>query len=202
VNWDDLTQDQRNVASSQEHLILVFGSAGSGKTTVALWCSRHFLESSNVKSWNRVLFLTFSRTAVREIARRSGRALANVRDRVEIQTFHSFANRVITSFGRYAGLGRTLPPFQSDAEARLLGRNNSHFGYDDLLPVALKIIKEPQIKRLFANRWPLVICDEFHDTDDLQWDMLRELSATARLVLLADLNQMMGLLLGEWVIFA
>ena len=190
MNWDDLTDNQRRVAIAQEQRILVFGGAGSGKTTLALWCARCFLQSTDAKNWQRAIFLTFSRTAVREIARRSGKALANVRDRVEIQTFHSFANRVINAFGRYAGIGRTVPPFQSDAEARLLGRSKSHLGYDDLLPLALRIIKQPRIKQLLSTRWPLVICDEFHDTDDLQWEILCELSDGARLVLLADLNQM------------
>ena len=190
MNWEDLTGHQRRAASASERRLLVFGRAGSGKTTVALWCARHFLKTSDAKTWNRVLFLTFSRTAVREISRRSGRALADVRDRVEVQTFHSFANRLIRCFGRYAGLGRKPPALQSDAEAKLLGRSEGHLCYDDLLPLALQVARQPRIKKLLSERWPLVICDEFHDTDDLQWELLCELSHRGRLVLLADPNQM------------
>ena len=190
MNWDELTDDQRRVASSQKRRLLVFGRAGSGKTTVALWCARHFLECSTPRSWYRVLFLTFSRTAVREIYRRSGRALANVRERVEIHTFHSFASRIIKSFGRYAGLGRDLPLLQSDAEAKLVGRDEHLLSYNDLLPLALEIIRTPKIKHLVSSRWPLIICDEFHDTDDIQWELLCELADGGRLVLLADPNQM------------
>ncbi|NGX46255.1 MAG: ATP-dependent DNA helicase Rep [Chlamydiae bacterium] len=193
MNWNDLTEEQKKVASSRERRVLVFGSAGSGKTMVALWCARHFLESSDAQSWHRVLFLTFSRSAVREIFRRSGRNLTQVRDRVEIQTFHSFANRVITSLGCYAGLSGNLPPFQTEAEAKLLkslGLSKSHLNYDALLPLSLQIIRTPRIKQLFSQRWPLIICDEFHDTDDVQWELLCELSEAGRLVLLADPNQM------------
>ena len=191
MRWEELTPDQKQVVTATQPRVIVFGGAGSGKTTVALWSARHFLLSPEAKRWHRVLFLTFSRTAVREIARRSGRALADVRDRVEIHTFHAFANRMVAAFGRYAGLGRNLPPFRSDAEAKLLGKSARHLSYNDLLPLAIKVIRTPDVRALVGQRWPLVICDEFQDTDNEQWELLLELSACgARLVMLADPNQM------------
>ena len=53
----------------------------------------------------RVLFLTFSRTAVTQILDRSRGVLKDVADRVDVLTFHGFAWRLITDFGRYAGYG-------------------------------------------------------------------------------------------------
>src|SRR5262245_43880789 len=155
MNWEDLTPDQKRVVTATEPRVIVFGGAGSGKTSVALWSARHFLLSPEAKPWHRVLFMTFSRTAVREIARRSGRALADVRDRVEIHTFHAFANRIVTAFGRYVGLGRNPPPFRSDAEAKLLGKSARHLSYEDLLPLALKVIRTPHVRALVGERWPL-----------------------------------------------
>lgn len=191
MKWDDLTPDQQEVVKATEQQVIVFGGAGAGKTTVALWSARNCLLSSGVKAWHRVLFLTFSRTAVREIARRSGRALADVRERVEIHTFHAFAHRIVTAFGRYAGLGRNLPPFRSDAEAKVFGRSTRHLSYEDLLPLALRLIRTPRVRELISQRWPLVICDEFQDTDNEQWELLAELVACgARLLMLADPNQM------------
>ncbi|MEW6431988.1 MAG: UvrD-helicase domain-containing protein [Myxococcota bacterium] len=191
MKWEDLTPDQQQAVMATEPRVIVFGGAGSGKTTVALWGARHFLRSPNAKPWHRVLFLTFSRTAVREIARRSGRALTDVREKVEIHTFHAFANRMVTAFGRYAGLGRDLPPFRSDAEGKLLGKSARHLSYDDLLPLALKVIRTPRVRDLVGQRWPLVVCDEFQDTDNEQWELLVELAACgARLLMLADPNQM------------
>jgi DNA helicase-2/ATP-dependent DNA helicase PcrA len=191
MNWEDLTPGQQRVVTAVQPRVIAFGGAGSGKTTVALWSARHCLLSPGAKPWHRVLFLTFSRTAVREIARRSGRALADVREKVEIHTFHAFANRIVTAFGRYAGLGRNLPPFRSGAEAKLLGKSSRHLSYDDLLPLALKVIRTPRVRDLVRQRWPLIICDEFQDTDDEQWELLVELSAGGgRLLMLADPNQM------------
>ncbi len=191
MNWDDLTPHQKQVVTATEPRVVVFGGAGSGKTTVALWSARYFLLSPQAKRWHRVLFLTFSRTAVREIARRSGRALADVGDRVEIHTFHAFANRIVTAFSRYVGLGRNPPPFRSEAEAKLFGKSARHLSYDDLLPLALKIIRTPHVRALLSQRWPLIICDEFQDTDNEQWELLVELSdCGGRLLMLADPNQM------------
>jgi DNA helicase II / ATP-dependent DNA helicase PcrA len=191
MKWEDLTADQQQVVTATTPRVIVFGGAGSGKTTVALWSARQFLLSPNADLWHRVLFLTFSRTAVREIARRSGRTLADVREKVEIHTFHAFANRMVTSFGRYAGLGRNLPPFRSDAEGRLLGKSARHLSYDDLLPLALQVLRTPRVRALVGQRWPLVICDEFQDTDNEQWELLVELAACgARLLMLADPHQM------------
>lgn len=45
MKWDDLTADQKNAAGSEARRLLVFGGAGSGKTTVALWCANQFLDS-------------------------------------------------------------------------------------------------------------------------------------------------------------
>jgi DNA helicase-2/ATP-dependent DNA helicase PcrA len=188
---EDLSQNQKQVVTAQNKKVIVLGGAGSGKTTAALWRARYFLEEKDPKSWHRVLFLTFSRTAVREIANRSKRILGPIEERVEIHTFHSFSNRMFKSFGRYAGYGIKLPHFCSGAEAKILGKSSDHIGYDDLLPIALKIIRRPCVKDLFKKRWPLIICDEFQDTDDRQWELLREISQDgAHLLLLADPNQM------------
>src|SRR5258708_38607411 len=100
MEWEELTPRQKEAASATDGRMIVFGAAGTGKTTVALWCARHFLESAAAKEWQRVLFLTFSRTAVREISRRSWRALAHVAGWAEIHTFPAFADRVILAFGR------------------------------------------------------------------------------------------------------
>lgn len=190
MKWEDLTRKQRDVIESQARKTIVFGGAGSGKTTVALWCARHLLEREGVAPWHRALFLTFSKTAVRELSTRAASAVREVNDRIEVHTFHSFSHRLLSAFGRYVGLGLGPPSLQSPPEEKLFGRDRSQFVYDDLLPHALKIIRDPLISRLLTQRWPIVVCDEFQDTDDLQWELLCALAENARLVLFADPNQM------------
>ena len=65
---EDLTPKQLEVVGAEDHSILVYGAAGTGKTTTAIWAARERLEHDLTDSWARALFLTFSRTAVNQIA--------------------------------------------------------------------------------------------------------------------------------------
>ena len=193
MRFDDLDCRQREVVSAvldADEKVLVIGRPGSGKTTTALWTARTYLEASNENPAPRVLFLTFSRTAVSQIMRRSPGVLASYSDRIEILTFHGLAYRLLKGFGRYAGYGTAAPSIQSKARSKLLGHDDSKLQYDDLIPGALAILQgSKRIRQLFARRWGLVICDEAQDTSIEQWRLLRIL-ASRKLLLLGDPNQM------------
>lgn len=190
IDEADLTPRQRDVIASTESLTVVLGGAGCGKTTVALWAARAELLRPETQPWQRVGFLTFSRTAVDQISSRSLAALAGLGDRVEVSTFHAFAYRLVRSFARYAGLGPTVPELQSEARARLFGANPDRLRYEDLVPLALRVLHAHRVRELVASRWPLIVCDEFQDTSADQWKLLRLLGRRSRLLLLADPHQM------------
>lgn len=132
MNRDDLTCRQVEVVESAEPLVVVVGGAGSGKTTAALWAAGEHLAREGISPAERVLFATFSRTAVGLIAKRSRAVLAEFGSRIEIHTFHSLSYRLLKAFGRYAGYGRETPAIESEARARLLGRDGTRLSYDDL----------------------------------------------------------------------
>jgi DNA helicase-2/ATP-dependent DNA helicase PcrA len=134
--------------------------------------------------------VTFSRTAVEQIRDRSSGVLSGIDPRVEIATFHGLAFRLARAFGRYFGHPME-PSIVGDARAKTLGSNSGEFSYADLLPTALQILRaNTPIGFLLRSRWSLVICDEFQDTDDEEWEFLRLVASDARLLLLADPNQM------------
>jgi DNA helicase-2/ATP-dependent DNA helicase PcrA len=169
---------------------LAIGGAGSGKTTAALWAARKAIESEDTPDSARALFLTFSRTAVEQIAERS-RRVDDLDHRVEVSTFHAFAMRILRGFGRYAGRGSEAPTIQSEAHRKLFGQDPDLLTYDELVPAAVGILRaSTRVGALAARRWPIVICDEFQDTSDDQWELLTVLGESARLVLLADPHQM------------
>ena len=73
MKFDDLDARQKQVVDAvlkSDGKTLVLGGPGSGKTTTALWTARTYLENSH-DSPARVLFLTFSRSAVSQIMIRS-----------------------------------------------------------------------------------------------------------------------------------
>ena len=167
----------------------MLGSAGTGKTTVSSWAARHHLEKDPT-GHSRVLFLTFSRTAVSQIISRSAGVTRGLEDRLEVATFHGLAYRLIRAFGRYVGFGTGVPEVQSAARQRLLGVEPDRLAYDDLVPAALRIVESPIVGDLVRSRWSMIICDEFQDTSDAQWRLLVWLAEGKRLLLFADENQM------------
>lgn len=190
MKFEDLTPRQREVVEATERVVVALGGPGSGKTTTALWAARHALAQPGIAAWQRALFLTFSRTAVGQIARRAPGVLIGGGGRIDVATFHGFAWRLIQAFGRYAGHGVTPPLLDSEARTRLFGRDPGRLSYDDLIPAALRLLRSRRMLHLVRRRWPLVICDEFQDTSDDQWELLTLLSGAGRLLLLGDQNQM------------
>lgn len=190
MNLEDLSDEQLAVGSAEGSVVLVLGGAGTGKTTAALWAARGAIERGEVGAHQKVLFLTFSRTAVSQIASRARGVFSGISDAIEVSTFHAFGLRMLQDFGKYAGLGPAVPRIQSAARNKLMGPDGTAISYDALISEAIRVIDTAAVGALAARRWPLVICDEFQDTNPDQWLLLDRLSSHARLLLLADPNQM------------
>lgn len=196
IDFTDLTPMQQQVADLTAPTALVLGGAGVGKTTTALWAARREITGHGGTAkvpTQRVLFVTFSRTAVAQIRSRSGGVLAGITEAVEILTFHGLAFRLLTAFGRYAGIGSEPPSLLGEARSKLLQESSgvARLAYGQLLPSALRLLEATgPISDLIKSRWAMVICDEFQDTDDDEWRLLQCLGEKARLLLLADPNQM------------
>lgn len=198
MKFSDLAPSQRAVVDASEQLIVAIGGPGCGKTSAALWAASAELEKIQTKPWQRVLFLTFSRTAVSQLQQRSaGIFRGKNASRIDVLTFDAFAHQMLGAWGRYAGHGQKLADIQSEAQKLLFGESTNSLAYEDLVPGAIELLESVEIERLVAGRWPLVICDEFQDTDDTKLKLLWRLhGAGARLVVLADPNQMIYQWLG------
>ena len=190
---EDLDLRQKEIIDGiigSDDSILVLGGAGTGKTTTALWAARTHLETASKIPPPRILFLTFSRSAVAQIVSRTPGILANSSNQIEIRTFHSLAYWLLRTFGRYAGYGTAPIVVQSNTRKKLRGDDAKRLRYDDLIPGAIEILKRSErVRRLIASRWSLIICDEAQDTNSEQWDLI-QLIAPPKLILLGDPNQM------------
>lgn len=198
-------EDQRAVIESVAPVLVVSGGAGTGKTTTAVAAARAHLEAADEKllrlrqeaarrgqrtqlpAATRVLFLSFSRTAVAQIIDRAANVIGELRPRLEVSTFHGFAWRVITGFGAHHG----YPPPQS-----VLSKANQTvpgappgLTYNQLMPAACQLLALAKVRDHYAGRYTLVICDEFQDTDATEWAFLQQIAPTARRILLGDVNQ-------------
>ncbi|MCX5173828.1 AAA family ATPase [Streptomyces antibioticus] len=197
--------EQQDVVESTAPVLVVLGGAGTGKTTTAVAAARRHLEDADERlalrrraahqagrrtrlpAPERVLFLSFSRTAVAQIIDRSSDVIGPLAPRLEVATFHGFAWRIINSFGPHHGY--PLPLAVLSEAQRLVGGAGPGLTYSQLVPTAMGLLGLDKVRSHYSSRYGLVICDEFQDTDDQEWQFLQQIAPTARRILLGDTNQ-------------
>ena len=192
-------EEQREIIDADDPVLLVLGGAGTGKTTTAAAAVRAHLERTDRRRAEttairqrtrtpvaRALFLSFSRSSIAQILKRTADLLGPYQPRVEITTFHSFAWRLLTRWGTAIGLDD--PQMLSESEAKLF-RADGTIRYQDMLPRALDLCAVPAVRAHLRTRWSIIVSDEFQDTDDRQFELLTTIRGSARLLLLGDPNQ-------------
>ena len=103
VDYDrELNDEQREVVLAGGGPILVIAGAGSGKTRTLVYRVSRLIESGHDPS--RLLLLTFTNKAAREMLRRVETLLAVDTRRLAGGTFHSVGNRLLRRFGARLGL--------------------------------------------------------------------------------------------------
>ena len=179
---------QEMVLDASDPVLIVLGGAGTGKTTVAAAAVRRITDEavSTGLGSRRGLFLSFSRSAVAQIIDRPADILGPQAPFVEITTFHAFAWHLIVGWG--AAIGLSTPTLISPSEAKLFG-SDSGITYNELLPLSLKLLEIPAIRRHFERRWAVIVSDEFQDTSDEQYELIMRIRGNARLLFLGDPNQ-------------
>jgi DNA helicase-2/ATP-dependent DNA helicase PcrA len=100
--FDDLNPEQRTAATHGAGPLLIVAGAGTGKTTT-LAARVACLVERGVRP-ERILLLTFSRRAAREMLQRAGQRAGAEAERVWGGTFHAVANRLLRVHGRALGL--------------------------------------------------------------------------------------------------
>ncbi len=91
--------DKRKAIISQTGHLLVLGGPGSGKTTIALFKAQG--RFATLKPGQEVLFLSFSRAAIRQVLLRCKEVLTPSQRRVVmVQTYHAFCMEMLEAHGR------------------------------------------------------------------------------------------------------
>ncbi len=197
----DLGENRRAVIREPGHA-LVLGGPGAGKTTLAILKAQAHMAS--VKPGQTILFLSFSKAAVQQILSRCRGVLENDELRqIEVRTYHSFCWELLKAHGRALrglpitmltpaseGVRRTQFPGDWSVERLRLLDEESCAAFDMFAHAAARLVEESRhIRALIADRHPMIILDEFQDSDDDQWRLVKALSSVVTAVFLADPEQ-------------
>ena len=182
--------------------MLVTGGPGCGKTTVALLKARERIQT--LEPGQTVLFLSFSRAAVQQIRDRMRDVLRrSERDRIEVSTYHLFCLRILESHGDLLTgtqpkilapgeerLRKSANPETWDAERDRLAVEEGVYTFDMFAPAAATVLERcVAVRKLVGTRYPLILLDEFQDTNDDQYRLVRALAPETVCVALADPDQ-------------
>lgn len=112
---DDLNPEQRAVAEATDGPVLVVAGAGTGKTRALTYRAAHLMRSGIVPE--RLMLLTFTNRAAREMLKRVSRLVPESQGRIWAGTFHAIGARLLREHADRLGYGQNFGILDSQ-EAR------------------------------------------------------------------------------------
>lgn len=113
-----LNKEQKEAVLATEGPLLIMAGAGSGKTRVLTHRIAHLIKDENVMPW-RILAITFTNKAAREMNERIVKLLDNQADGIWVSTFHALCVRILRRDAENIGFSRSFS-IADPAEQRTL----------------------------------------------------------------------------------
>lgn len=233
-----LSERQKEAASYTDGPLLIVAGPGSGKTRVMSHRLAYLTGAKGIPPY-RILAVTFTNKAARELRERCQRLVPSAADQLRVFTFHSFCALMLRYDGEYVGLKQGFTIYDDDDQSRVIRRilldmdidpkqfpvsqirsiissaknkmtTPSMFlkmaetyveevtgrvyekyqealsranaaDFDDLLLKSFQLLESnADVLEKYQQRYEHVLVDEFQDTNALQFNIARLLSAKHR----------------------
>lgn len=201
----ELCEKRTSIIHTEGHL-LVEGGPGSGKTTIALLKAHQLINNSLLLNNQKILFLSFARATIARVEEHAKAILKKEHTgKIEINTYHGFTWALIQNYGYLVSSQKSIrlvtPPNAAALMAKIPAENRNTFQkelfrsqgllcFDLFAEVACEIIKKAnKIKTIVSDSYPVIIVDEFQDTNNTEWELIKQLGLNSQIVALADLQQ-------------
>lgn len=185
---------------------LALAGPGAGKTHAALAKAQQQVASGALKPGQKVLFLSFARPTVARILEKAAELISPEElKRLEINTYHGFAWSILRSHGYLLNTAKAitlLPPPEAAAhfadvgagvreqEMLRLFEEEGRLHFDLFARLAAQLLhRSVRLVNIYCDAYPMVILDEFQDTNADEWTLIRQLGRHSWLIALGDPEQ-------------
>ncbi len=117
-----LNKEQYAAATAPDGPLLVLAAAGTGKTRTLVYRMAWLVEHKGVMP-DRVLLLTFTNKAAREMLERANEVIGTGIAGIWGGTFHHMANRILRRYGRHLGYPPEFPIIDRDDARTIVGQS-------------------------------------------------------------------------------
>ncbi|NLD71343.1 MAG: UvrD-helicase domain-containing protein, partial [Chloroflexi bacterium] len=121
ITLDGLNPAQQEAVRATDGPVLVLAGPGSGKTRVLTHRIAYLIQEEGVHPY-RILAVTFTNKAAREMISRLGDLIGSDVGELMIGTFHSICARILRREGTYVGLQPNFVIYDADDQRRLMTR--------------------------------------------------------------------------------
>jgi DNA helicase-2/ATP-dependent DNA helicase PcrA len=206
VKSDEAWTPQKQAFLESAGHVLAIGGPGSGKTHVALVKAREEIRAAKLLPGQRILFLSFARPTVTRILEKARELISPDELKfLEVNTYHGFAWSVLRSHGYLLNQGKALqllPPPEGAARLAHVAKEQRHeemlrlvheeglLHFDLFAQLTAELLgRSKRLANLYISTYPVIMVDEFQDTNADEWRMVREFGSGCRIVALADPDQ-------------
>jgi ATP-dependent DNA helicase UvrD/PcrA len=201
----ELSKEKLRLLETEGHIVAL-GGPGSGKTYISLLKAAREIKEQRLLSGQHILFLSFARATIARVTQEAGSLIPlSSRKAIEINTYHGFAWRLLQSHAYLLNANkpiRLLPPPEAasrlatfdlasrSTEKHRLFSEEGFLHFDLFAGVCCELLSRSRsLLKIVCDAYPIIILDEFQDTNSDEWELIQVIGRHSTLIALADADQ-------------